>query len=131
MASQFYSKAVEALVYGNLDLLNDPVAVMLVDTSQYTPDLVNDASLLDVPESAILGEVTLDGKSYASGVYRADSAVIGSVTGDIGAVLLFTSQETKTDSLLVALVEAPELPAVAAEEDVTINWDPSGILIFN
>lgn len=126
----WYTAALDALLQGDVDLINDTISVMLIDTGEYTVDLDNHISQTDVPDAAVWSIATLTGKTVLDSVFRANDVVFSDVTevevGDTaGALILFVNKETYSESLLLAYIDnAPEFPVALDGEDVSVYWDP-------
>ncbi len=131
MASGMYYSGLTAMMTGDVDLINDPITVFLIDTSLYTPNLVNDSDLSDVPEAALIKESLLTGKSVVDKVFAADDVVITTVEDtqpEIGGFLIIKDTGVfNTSTLLCWIDDAPELPATPDGGSFTINWNASGI----
>ena len=127
MTSGLYASCLDALMGGDVDLVNTPVSAMLIDLDQYTADLDADTSLADIPEVSIISKSLLTGKAIVDAVFSADPTVFTSVSADdgvdIGAIVVFKDVDTASEStLLYYSDEAPELPATPDGEDVTVTW---------
>lgn len=132
MASGLYDNGVREIMRGNIDLINSPISALLIDVNEYTVDLATDIDLDDIPEAAIISESALTNKSLDGTTFRADDLTFISVEGnDIGAVVLFFSQDTNADSKLIAYLDnAPEFPITPDGTDIIISWDTGANGIF-
>ena len=135
MSKGMYGAGKLALGGGNVDLVNSSVSALLVDLSHYSPDLINDVSLADIPEDSILADAVLDGKTLTQvvvggdpfAVFRADNTTFNSVPdeGKVGtAIVIFLDANTYSEStLLIFWDDAPQFPVTPDGTDITIEWD--------
>jgi hypothetical protein len=133
MAKGLYDKGRDKFSLADIDWVNDTVRAVLVDTSVYTVDLVNDEYLSDVPQSARIATVTLTGKSTAAGVVDANDTTFPNVTtgAAVGAVVIFKDIGIDNGSPLVHYnSEAAGLPITGDGDDVVIRWDDGTDKIF-
>lgn len=132
MASALYENGVQSVMAGNIDLINDGIGVLLIDTSLYTPDFIEDESQADIPESAVIAERTLTGKTLDGTTYRGDDLTFPKVTGSQvgGVVLLKDTGEYSTSTLIAFVDNAPEFPITPDGTDITIRWDTGENGIF-
>lgn len=127
----WYTAALDAILKGDVDLINDTISVMLIDTNEYTVDLDNHTNQTDISDAAVWSIANLTGKTVLDGVFRANDVVFSDVTevdvGDTaGALIVFVNRETYSDSLLLAYIDnAPEFPVLLDGEDVSVYWDPT------
>lgn len=128
-----YEKGVARRMGGDIDLINDDIGLALVDTSIYIPDLVNDISLANVTEAAIIAEKHLLGKTIDGTAFRADDLTITDVPDTeppIGAYVIFKDTgDLNTSWLIYYDDEAPPLPITPDGTDINFQWDtgPNGI----
>ncbi len=133
-----YKTGKEALLGGDVDFVNSTISAALINLSEYAPDTLNDETLADIPEDAIVSEVLLTGKSIIDSstpgnvAFDADDAVFQSVAPsgiEVGAVVLFLDHENIEDTRLLILIDdAPELPVETAGRDITVTFGSGGIL---
>ena len=126
MASGIYKKAIGSQLRADIDLINDAISCALVNAN-YAPDLINDQSLEDIPEAAIVREGLLINTSVdADNIFRADDITYTLVSSDtdVVGVVLFLEKRTFIDSKLICYLDnAPEFPITPDGTDITINWD--------
>jgi hypothetical protein len=134
MANTLYDKGRQGFLEGAIAWLTDTIASQLVDMAAYTPDLVNNQFLSDIPSGARIGSpVTLSSKSSVGGV--ADAADV-SHAGLIGApsleaIVIFQSTGNPSTSRLIALIDtATGLPVTAGATQVDIAWSNGVNKIF-
>jgi len=132
MATGMFENGVRAIMGADIDLVNDDISALLIDTDLYTPDLLNDVDESDIPEASIVARQELTGKTLDGTVFRANNTVFTSVTGaNVGAVLLSLNSDTfDTSALIFCMDNAPELPIVPDGTDITIDWDIGANGIF-
>lgn len=130
MASGMYNSGKRALMGGDIDLVNSPVAALLVDLASYTPDLINDTSLEDIPEAAQLAEVLLTGKAIDVTTFRSDDAVFNTVPsgGTVSAVVVFKDTGSYSTSALLAFYDdSDDFPIIPNGTDISVVWGAGGI----
>ncbi len=117
---------------GNIDLINDDLAVVLVDLSLYAPDLDTDESQADIPEAARLAEVLVTGKALNDAELLASDVVFNSLSSALnpvgGAVLLKDTGVYSTSTLIAYFDNAPEFPITPDNTDVVIAWAGGKVL---
>lgn len=132
MANALYDKAREALLKGEIDWLTDTIKVVLVDTDDYTADLVSHDYLDDVPVAARVATAMLSSKTATNGVADADDVTFSAVTGDgCEALVLYKDTGTESTSSLIAyLDEGINLPVTPNGEDIVVQWSDVYSRIF-
>jgi len=137
MTRRMYKAGKTAFLSGDIDLINADITAALINLDEYTPDTLNDATLADIPEAAILSECLLTGKMLTDSdtpdevVFDSDDVVFPSVeegfTG--GAVVIFLDEETVEDTRLICIIDdADGLPAETSGENIEVIWADDGIL---
>lgn len=126
MASGKYSFGTEQLGRGNIDLVNDDIAVVAV-SSAYTPDLSSHQYQSDIPDAAQIGEVNLEGNAIIDAVFFANSATIPEPESDRthNAVVVFNNTGNASTSQLLAYLEIT--PITTDGTPLVIDWDVNGI----
>lgn len=126
-----YTEGLQQLLAGNVDLINDSIVGVLVDTNLYTVDLEADATQADIPVDARIAEATVTGNTLDGSTFRANDLTFNKVQGtQVGAIVLIKDTGVYSTSTLLAYIEnSTELPTVPNGEDITIRWDtgPAGI----
>ena len=126
-----YTEGLQQLLAGNVDLINDSIVGVLVDTNLYTVDLEADATQADIPVDARIAEATITGNTLDGSTFRANDLTFNKVQGtQVGAIVLIKDTGVYSTSTLLAYIEnSTELPTVPNGEDITIRWDtgPAGI----
>lgn len=142
MANALYDKGRQKFLEGGIDWLNDTIRVTLVDSADYTPDLVNHEFLSDVPTAARIGNsggtgltdgTALGTKTSTNGIADAADATLTSVTGDEAEYILIYKDDgvAETSSPLIALLDtATGLPITPNGGDINIVWDDGTNKIF-
>jgi hypothetical protein len=115
-----------------IDLLRDPIHVLLVSHAHYRPRPDRDSHLSDIPlDARIAISAPLTGKSTRDGVFDADDLLFSDLNGArCDGVVLFKAGKHADDSpLLVYLDEMDGLPVTPKGGDVRLEWpnDPNKI----
>lgn len=129
MASALYPKFKELLLGGDIDLANDTIKCILVDTADYTYSSAHDF-YDDVPVAARVGTAqTLANKSITNGVFDADNAVFTSVTGDPTEAVVLYKDAGGADGAnpLIAYIEGSVTPNGG---NITVQWSDGASKIF-
>jgi hypothetical protein len=129
MASAIYPKAKEAFMKGDIDLENDTIRAVLIDTGTYTydgaHDFYNDLSGVVGSESGTFGS-----KTFTNGVFDAADITFTAVTGNTAeALVIFKDTGNVATDALIAYIDsaASGLPATPNGGDIVIQWNASGI----
>jgi hypothetical protein len=127
VANFVYSKAKEAFLNGDIDVLSDPIKVLIVD-SIYAPDQASDDFVVDIPVSAIkYMTIALQNVSNILGVLDADNVPIVDYSGNpFNALVLFADKGTQASSRLIAYIDnSPGLPFAgsATQIPISIVWN--------
>lgn len=130
MANLFYTSVKKLLADGDLDLLNDTIRAVLVDTGAYTPNAAHDF-LDDVAGGARIGTPqTLGSKTTTGGVFDAADISFPTVSGaTCEALLLYKDTGSEATSPLIAIIDtATGLPVTPNGGNINITWNASGII---
>jgi len=133
MASALYAKAKKAFLDKDIDLLDDDIKVVLVDSADYTLDLAAHDFLDDIPAGARVGTSgNLASKSTTGGVFDAADITITSVTGDQFEYIVIyrDSGNAATSQLICCIDTATGIPCTPNGGDITITWDDGASKIF-
>lgn len=129
MASAIYPIAKKAFLDGDIDLLNDNIRAVLIDTGTYTYSAAHDfyADLSGVvgTESGLFASKTTTG-----GTFDAADITFTAVTGNtVEAIVIFKDTgSTATDNLIAYIDSASSgLPVTPNGGDITVTWNASGI----
>jgi hypothetical protein len=127
-----YVKGIEALMRGEIDLIDDTIKVTLVDAADYTVDLAAHDFINDVPAGARVATATLTGKSVTGGAFDAADVTFPTVTGDPSEALVIwkdTGVES-TSPLIMYIDTATGLGVTPNGGDITVAWDNGTNKIF-
>lgn len=132
MANGLYVKGIEALMKGEIDLLNDTIKVTLVDAADYTVNLSTHDFIDDVPAGARVATATLGTKAVTGGAFSAPNVTFSSVTGDPSeALVIWMDTETEGTSPLIMYIDtATGLGVTPNGGDITVTWDTGTNKIF-
>ena len=128
MPASLYTNGRIERAKGNVDLVNDDIVLLLVDTDFYTVDLENDFCQSDIPEEAQILEVSLTGKTLDGVTFRADEiSITGLTEGKIGALVILQNTGYENTSVLLSYHVADNFPVTANGQPITVNFD-QGVL---
>lgn len=132
MANALYDKGRNAFATGDIDWVNDPITVFLIDTNDYTVDLATHEFLTSVPGAARVASSALAAKTAVAGVVDANDAIFSSVSGDPSeALILVKATGSDATSNLIAYYDtATGLPVTPNGGDITVTWDNGANKIF-
>lgn len=136
MANGLYANGKQRLLghaTEGIDLINDNLKAVLVDTATYTVDLANHDYLSDIPSGErVATSANLTGKTTTGGVFDAADVTFSSVTGDsVEAIVIYKDTGTDTTSPLIAYIDtATGLPITPSGVNITIAWDNGANKIF-
>lgn len=133
MASGLYDSARKLFADGDIDLLNDTIKVILVDTADYTVNLATHDFLDDVPSAARVATGTLASKDTTAGVFDATDVTFSSVTGDVcEALVIYKDTGVEGTSPLIGYIDgfASGMPVTPNGGNITIQWDNGANKIF-
>ena len=133
MANQLYPKAKEDFLSANLNMSSNTITIALVDTDVYTFSTAHE-DRADIPNSAVVAEVTIAGKTVTSGVFDGDDATFSNVSGaNCEALVIYHTdvQGGNTTSRLIAYVDtATGLPILPNGGDITVRFSTGASKIF-
>ena len=126
MASVLYPKFKEALLKADIDLENDTIKCVFIDSADYTYNAAHDF-LDDVAGGSIVGTAqTLGTKTFTNGVFDAADATFTAVTGDpVEAIIIYKDSGSAATSNLIAFIDG--LTTTPNGGNLTIAWNASGI----
>jgi hypothetical protein len=133
MASALFAKAKKAFLDKDIDMLDDNIKAVLVDSADYTLDLAAHDFLDDIPAGArVATSGNLANKTTTGGVFDADDITITGVTGDqFEYVILYRdSGAAATSQLICCFDTATGLPCTPNGGDITLTWDSGANKIF-
>jgi hypothetical protein len=118
---------------GEISWDSDNIKVALLDTDDYTVDLVNDQFLSDIPVAARTAlSPNLTSKTTDAGVADAADVTFSLVTGDPSeAIAIYQDSGVEATSRLIAYIDvATGLPVTPNGGDITVQWDNGPNKIF-
>lgn len=133
MANALYDKGREGFLNGAISWSSHDIKVVLVDTDEYTPDLVTDEFLADIPVDArVATSANLSGKTSTDGVADANDVTFSTVTGaQSEALVIYRDTGNVATSNLIAYIDtATGLPVTPNGGDITVVWDNGANRIF-
>jgi hypothetical protein len=129
MADAVYPKFKEALMNGSIDLINDDIRAILVDTDTYTYNTTHEflTSVGAGNRVAVSGAMT--GKSVTSGTFIAADLTWSAVTGDISeAVIIYKHTGVDATANLICYMDSlTGLPVTPNGGDINLDLDAAGI----
>lgn len=134
MANELYSTAKQKFLQGTIDMEDDDIKVILIDTSDYTVDIDVDEFLDDIDGDAIVATSgNLSNVSVTLGVVDADDTTFTEVSGDpVDALVMYKDTGSSATSPLILYVDdAAGLPITPTGDDITIQWSSSSTKIFS
>ena len=129
-----YTKAKQAFIGGEIDLLNDVIKVILVDTADYSINLATHEFLSDVPAGArVAVSPALSGKTITNGIFDAADTTFSLVAGDpCEAVIIFQDTGDEATSRLIDYQSsALGLPITPNGADIDLDFDNGASKIFS
>jgi len=132
MANGLYVKGIEALMQGDIDLIDDTIKVTLVDAADYTVNLSTHDFIDDVPSGARVATATLGTKAVTGGAFDAADVTFSAVTGDPSEALVIwrDSGVEATSQLIMYIDTATGLGVTPNGGDITVTWDSGTNKIF-
>ena len=138
MASTQYTKGIYGLISGSIDLLNDNLKLVLVDTAGYTADLDADEFLSAIPladrvaTSPNLSSKTLSIDTSTNPdqvMFDAADGTFTAVSGDgTEAVVLFKDTGDPATSPLISYYDGATVQLTPNGNDVNFTISASGLL---
>lgn len=133
MSSGLYTKFKEALMKGEIDLLNDTIKVSAIDTADYTVSLSAHQFFSTIAGAAVIASATLTGKSVTSGAFDADNGQLATVTGDeFEALVIWKDTGDPATSPLICYIDTATsgLPYTPTGGGIEIVWSDGSSKIF-
>jgi len=133
MANAIYDKGRQAFMEGEIDMDDDDIRVVLVDTDDYTHSISAHDNLDDIPAGArIAVSAALGSTDVTDGVFDAADVTFSSVTGDQAeALVIYKHTGVEGTSKLIAYIDvATGLPVTPNGGDITVTWDNGANKIF-
>lgn len=133
MASVLYPSFKQLLLGGDIDLANDDIRVILIDTADYTFSSAHDF-LDDVAAgSRVAVSGALAGKSITSGVFDANDVTFSGVTGDQSeALIIYKHTGSDATASLIAYIDSfsAGMPVTPNSGDIVVAWASGASKIF-
>lgn len=132
MANGMYVKGIEALMKGEIDLIDDTIKVLLVDAADYTVNLSTHDFLDDVAAGSRVATATLGTKAVTGGAFDAADVTFSAVTGDPSeALVIYKDTGVEGTSPLIMYIDtATGLGVTPNGGDITVTWDSGTNKIF-
>jgi len=138
MASSQYTKGLHKIINRNIDLVNDTLKLVLVDTASYTADLDNHEFLSDIPVGMRVATspqltsptITIDTVPAVDQImFDAADGTFTAVTGaTTEAVVLFKDTGSAATSPLIAFYDGASVALTPNGNDVNFTISTSGLL---
>ena len=131
MANVLYPEGKDNILSGNIDLLNDTIKAVLIDTGTYTYNTAHDA--YDDLSGVVGTATTIANITVTSGVVDGDDVTFSSVTGNsVEAIVIYKDSGTPSTSYLIAYIDSASagLPVTPNGGDITIQWSSGANKIF-
>jgi hypothetical protein len=131
MANVLYPKAKEDFLAGALNLSSNTITIALIDTDIYTFSGTHE-DRADIPNAAVVAEVTLSNKTITSGVFDADDATLTAVSGaNCEALIIYHTTGSNTTSRLIDYIDsATGLPILPNGGDIIVRFNSGTDKIF-
>lgn len=133
MANVLYEKGREAFGDALISWATDNIKTILIDSADYTVDLVNDEFLVDIPAAArVATSANLTAKTNIFGVMDAADVTYSTVTGDESEVIVvYQDSGAEATSILIGYIDtATGLPVTPNGGDIVVSWDNGVDKIF-
>lgn len=133
MANVLYDLGRQAFGDGDISWSSDNIRAILIDSADYTVNLVTDEFLSIIPVGArVATSANLTGKANVFGVMDADDVSYTSVTGDeVEVIVLYQHTGTEGTSRLIGYIDtATNLPVTPVGGGIDIIWSNGADKIF-
>ena len=132
MSNALFDHGRQHFANGDIDLINDDIRAVLIDTGVYTVDLANHEDYADL--SGVVGSESpaFASKSTTAGVFDAADITFSSVSGNTAeALVIFQNTGVAGEDLLLAYIdEIGNFPLTPDGTDVEIVWSNGSTKIF-
>lgn len=129
MADFCYTKGLEALLNGELDLNTQTIKAVLC-TAAYVADAAADDSLDDIPGAARAATATLANCSITNGVFDADDLVFPTVAAGSTVTQIVIYKDASPSRLIRRIDSFTGLPFATNGLDVNLAWPNDANKIF-
>jgi len=133
MANVLYDLGRQAFGDGDISWSSDNIRAILIDSADYTVNLVTDEFLDIIPAGArVATSANLTGKDNVFGVMDADDVSYVSVTGDeVEVIVLYQHTGVESTSRLIGYIDtATNLPVTPVGGGIDIIWSNGVDKIF-
>jgi hypothetical protein len=133
LANTLYPSFKQLLLGGDIDLANDDIRIILIDTADYTYSAAHDF-LDDVAAgSRVATSSALASKTITNGVFDAADKTITAVTGDqFEAIIIYKHTGTEGTSPLIAYLDSGyDFPKTPDGGDMLIQFPADANKIFS
>lgn len=132
MSNSLYDSG-RTLMLSGFDWVATSVDAYLIDTTKYTVDVTNHASLTNVAANArVAGPIPLASKAVVGGAADAADVTFPSVVGATSQAIMLVKHTgaDATDTLIAYIDTATGLPITPNGGDIIIVWDGGANRIF-
>ncbi len=141
MANALYDKGRQAFLEGGVAWLTNKLALVLVDSADYTVDLVNHEFLSSIAAAGRVARATISatGRTSTAGVADAADVTFPAVTGDPSEYLILVRAAAATadadladtaQRLILFIDTATGLPVTPNGGDIAVAWQNTSPFIF-
>lgn len=122
MASAAYPAGLDGILTGEVDLVDDDIRVLLIDTADYTYSSAHDF-LDDVASGSIVATAALASKTVSAGVYDAADTTFTSVSGDPSEALIIYRHDGGSDGARRLLFYIDGISVTPNGTNINVTWD--------
>lgn len=133
MTNALYDKGRQKFLEGAIAILTDNIKIVLVDSADYTVDLVNHEFLSDIAGAGrVATSGNLAGKTSTAGVFDATDVTLATVTGDPSEYIIGYKDTgvAGTSPLIWFIDTATGLAVTPNGGDINVIWDNGANKIF-
>lgn len=133
MATSWYRNGLKNVLSGVVDMTNDTINAVLIDTADYTVDLDTDEFLSSIAGAARVSTATLASKTFTVtstyAVFDAADTTFTAVTGDpTEALVVYQSTGVDGTSCLLGYFDGAGVQVSPNGNAIVCQWNASGIL---
>lgn len=133
MSNALYELAQDKIINADIDWTQDDIKAVLIDTADYTVDLVTDEFLSDIPSAAIVATSdNLTGKGVTAGVVTASPAEFSLVSGDtVEAMVVYQDSGVAATSPLICYIDtSPNFPITPSGGNIDVEFDANVVFFL-
>jgi tartrate dehydratase alpha subunit/fumarate hydratase class I-like protein len=132
MANGLYAKGREEILKGNIDLENDTIKAVCVDTATYTVNLNTDEDLADIPSGERVATSSALTVTVSGGTVDVADFTFSSVSGDeFEAVVFYKDTGSAATSTLILYIDtATGLSFTPSGGDIDVTINASGLFTW-